>query len=132
MKGQERFLGVGIAWPLTLDEGGGVALSRAERDIAQAVRLIIATRPGERRMRPEFGCRIHDLVFAPNNARTHKRIADVVAEALHTFERRIDEISVQVVADEDSRDRVFVHVGYRVRTVNSEHNLVYPFYLQGS
>ena len=67
MAGGERFLGVGIAWPFTVDPGGGLAVSRAERDIAQSIRLILSTRPGERRMRPTFGCRIHDLVFAPNS-----------------------------------------------------------------
>lgn len=130
--GKEKFLGVGFQWPLTLDQGGGVALSRAEKDIAQSVRLILATRRGERRMRPEFGCRIHDYVFAPNNARTHTQLVEAVVEALTLFERRIEEIEADVVPDEMELDKVYVNVRYRVRTVNSEHNLVYPFYLQGS
>ena len=130
--GKEKFLGVGFQWPLTVDEGGGVALSRAEKDIAQSVRLILSTRPGERRMRPEFGCKIHDYVFAPNNARTHTQLAEVVIDALTRYERRIEDVRADVVPDEMEIDKVVVNVRYRVRTVNSEHNLVYPFYLQGS
>ena len=132
MKTKDGFLGAGIAWPLTLGAGGGVALSHSDHDITQAVRLILSTRPGERRMRPEFGCRIHDYVFAPNNSITHTRIRDAVVEALDRWERRIDFVEVEVIPDEMDQDQVFVHVRYRVRTVNSEQNLVYPFYLQGS
>ena len=83
-------------------------------------------------MRPEFGCRIHNYVFAPNNPQTHQQIIESVVEALTIYERRIDEVEAQVVPDELDQDRIYVHVHYRVRTVNSEQNMVYPFYLQGS
>ena len=62
--GQE-FIGAGWAFPLRTDPTGGIALVSREREIEESIRLILATAPGERPMRPEFGCAVHDHVFAP-------------------------------------------------------------------
>lgn len=126
------FLGAGIMGPMALSEGRGIALSRAEQDIEQSVRLILSTRLGERVMRPDFGCRIHEYVFAPNNSNTHLAIKDAVITALTSFERRIENVEVEVLPDPRQIDRLNVNVKYSIRTVNSQYNLVYPFYLQGS
>jgi hypothetical protein len=126
------FLGAGIMAPMALSEGRGIALSKAESDVEQSVRLILSTRPGERAMRPTFGCRIHEYVFAPNNSNTHLAIREAVREALIQWEQRIENIEVDVQADARQIDRLNVNVRYTIRTVNSIYNLVYPFYLQGS
>ena len=132
MADRAGFLGTGIMGPLSLSEGSGIATSTAELDIEQSVRLILSTRPGERVMRPTFGCRIHEYVFAPNNANTHESISQSVREALLVWERRIENIEVQVVPDSKQLDRLNFNVRYQIRTINSQYNLVYPFYLQGS
>lgn len=66
----EQFVGAGWAFPLRTDAGGGIALARREREIEESIRLVLATAPGERPMRPEFGCAVHDMVFAPVNEAT--------------------------------------------------------------
>ena len=83
------FVGAGWAFPLATDATGGVALVVREREIEEAIRLILATAPGERPMRPEFGCRVHDHVFAPINASTAGAIASDVRYALEMWEPRI-------------------------------------------
>ncbi|MFM7204856.1 MAG: GPW/gp25 family protein [Myxococcota bacterium] len=132
MAAKAGFIGTGILGPLTLSEGRGIALSSGEQDVAQSVRLILSTRPGERVMRPAFGCRIHEYVFAPNNSNTHTKIREAVKDALETNEPRIQDVEVEVKGDPNEIDRLNVRVKYRIRTINSIHNLVYPFYLQGS
>ena len=132
MKRSEKFLGVGLAWPFTVGAGGGLDLSRAEADIAQSIRIILSTRPGERRMRPEFGCRIHDYVFSPNTTITHRRMEEAVIRALDRFENRIEAVEAKARGSLEEPDLVEIHVSYRVRKVNSAFNLVYPFYLEGS
>src|SRR5436853_576900 len=87
---------------------------------------------GERQMRPEWGCRIHDFVFAPNNTSTQTLVGHHVEEALAKHEFRIRNIEVEAQPDPDSAERILVDVRYEIRATNSIHNLVFPFYLTGS
>jgi len=77
-----EIIGSGLAFPLQVDRRGGIALARDEQDIDQAIQLILGTAPGERIMRPSFGCLIHDLVFAPNSAATLGMAEHHVRDAL--------------------------------------------------
>ncbi len=123
------FLGSGWAFPFRIGPTGGIALSRHERDVEEAIRIILSTAKGERHMRPNFGCGIHDLVFAPNNATTAGRIETYVQEALGLWEPRIEVLDVLVEPDPDERNKVLITVNYRIRATNDVRNLVYPFYL---
>ena len=84
-----EYLGQGLAFPLQYDPRGGIAMARGERDVEQAIRIILETAPGERVMRPEFGCRIHDLIFAPYDATTQGLMIRFVEQALERWEPRI-------------------------------------------
>jgi Bacteriophage baseplate protein W len=123
------FIGSGWAFPLGTDATGSVALVGGEREIVQSIRLILATAPGERPMRPEFGCAIHDLVFAPADAATAGRMAYEVRLALERWEPRIELADVVVGFDEADAGRLLIDVRYRVRTSNDPRNLVFPFYV---
>src|SRR6266540_2822204 len=94
------FIGAGWAFPLSIDATGRVALVTREREIEQAVRLILSTSPGERPMRPEFGCGIGEYVFGPANASTAAMIAYDVRRSLESWEPRIDVEDVRVSFDE--------------------------------
>lgn len=124
------FLGVGWRFPPDLDPGGQVAVSPYEEAVAQSVWLILGTAPGERVMRPDFGCGIHALVFAPNSAGTAGQAANLVREALIRWEPRIDVLEVDARADADTPNLLLVEIAYRVRSTNNRFNLVYPFYLE--
>ena len=119
-------LGTGVAFPLGVDELGGVALARDERDVEQAIRLILETAPGERVMRPEFGCGVHDMVFERIDAATSARIADAVRAALDRWEPRV---VVEAVDFEMQEPRLEISIAYRIRATNAKRNLVYPFYV---
>jgi len=121
--------GAGWSFPVGVDGRGGIALATEDRDIARGIFLVLSTAKGERRMRPEFGCAIHDLVFAPNDATTHGLIRYHVMEALNWWEPRIDVVDVVVDTDEDDPARLIVTVRYVVKSTNAERSLVYPFYL---
>jgi hypothetical protein len=122
-------LGMGWRFPLGVDNRGGLAISHHERDIEESIRIILVTGKGERRMRPDFGCGINDLVFAPNNATTWGLIAHHVEEALGWWEPRIELADVDVRPDFTDTSRLLVNIRYRVKATNDERNLVYPFYL---
>jgi phage baseplate assembly protein W len=124
------FLGVGWRFPVSVNERRGLALSHYEKNIEECIWIILGTAKGERVMRPDFGCDIHELVFAPNNAETHGMIITAVTEALVRWEPRIMHIHVDVAADPDHAARLLVNVQYEVRATNNTFNLVYPFYLQ--
>jgi phage baseplate assembly protein W len=111
-----------------VDAQGGIALSSGEREIEEAVRLILGTSPGERPMRPEFGCRIHQYVFASADATTAGMIEYEVKLSLTRWEPRIDVMDVDVGFDEQNPTLVYIDVRYRIRSTNDARNLVFPFY----
>jgi phage baseplate assembly protein W len=125
------FIGAGWSFPLQVDARGGIALARREQDIEQAIHMILATPIGERRMRPRFGCGVHDLIFATNDPATHGLIRYHVAQALVLWEPRIEvrEEGIRVHTDPDEPARVVVEIDYVLRATNERRNLVYPFYL---
>ena len=126
---KRTFLGSGWRWPMAIDSQGGVALVHEEADIREAIINILQTAPGERVMRPEYGCAIHDLIFAPMNARTMGLIVRYVQQALGRWEPRIEVPDVEVDVDPDDDSRVLIEVRYRIKSTHDERSLVYPFYL---
>ncbi len=124
------FLGVGWSFPVETDGAGKIVVARHEESIRQAIWITLATARGERAMRPDFGCGIHDLVFAVNSAGTAGRIASEVRQALLKWEPRIDLLDVVVSADPSESNRLLIEIEYRVRATNNRFNLVYPFYLE--
>ena len=122
-------LGKGWKYPIQLDEQNEIALAKGEEDIQEAIWIILSTAFGERLMHPDFGCGIHDLVFAPNNTGTAGLARFYVEDALTRWEPRIDLEEVEVQADPAEQELLLISVSYRVRTTDSRYNLVYPFYL---
>jgi phage baseplate assembly protein W len=123
-----EFVGAGWAFPLELDQTGSFKLVTDDREIEQAIRLIIGTSPGERPMRPEFGCAIHDFVFAEANASTAGQIAAEVQTSLTRWEPRIDIDDVNVTVDDEDRSLLYIDIRYHIRSTNDPRNLVFPFY----
>jgi hypothetical protein len=123
---------LGTGWRLApeVDRRGNVRLISAEPAIEQSIRFILGTAPGERVMRPDFGCQIHELAFAPNNMQTWGQAEFYVREALVKWEPRIILDKVTAGADEHDSACMVIHVEYTVRETNSFYNLVYPFYLE--
>ncbi|ACU54342.1 GPW/gp25 family protein [Acidimicrobium ferrooxidans DSM 10331] len=122
------FVGRGFAFPMRVDVRGGIALSDGTGSTDTAIRVVISTAPGERVMRPAFGCRIWDLLFEPVNANTMGLMAQAVREALAQWEPRIDVENVAVAQDDNDASLVHITVTYRLRATNDRRNLVYPFY----
>lgn len=125
------FVGAGWSYPLATDAGGRIALVTQDREIEQAIRLILGTAWGERPMRPEFGCRVHDHVFGSATTTTAGQIAFDVREALERWEPRIDVQGVAVDFGDVDHGAVRVDVSYVVRGLNDPRNLVFPFYVIG-
>lgn len=128
----QAFLGKGWRFPLQLDGDGGIELSHYAQAVRQSIELIIGTRLGERVMRPDFGCRVHDLVFALNNAETIGVIVNEVRRALVLWEPRIDLVHITAERGQELPSQLILRIDYRLRVDNSRFNLVYPFYLEGT
>ena len=122
------FLGSGWAFPVGVDARGRIALSRRERDVEEAILMILLTPKGQRVMRPEFGCQIHDLIFAPNDATTAGLAAYYVEEALAMWEPRIRVLDVTAGPDPDGTERLLVEVRYEIKATYDRRALVFPFY----
>ena len=122
-------VGRGWAFPPKIGPQGGLALTSEQSEIEQAMRLILGTSPGQRVMRPTFGCRLQDLVFAPNNNQTAAQARRYVEDALRMWEPRISLISVNARPDPGDTSRLLIEVEYRVKATYDQRSLVYPFYL---
>ena len=123
------FLGCGFKFPLQVNARGRLALSGAEERIEEAIYIVLGTRLGERLMQPDFGCGIHDLLFAPNNPSTRTRAVEHVRRALVAHERRIDVLNVAAETTPAEPSLLLIRVDYRIRANNAVGNLVYPFYI---
>ena len=121
-------VGSGWAFPPTVDARGRIALARQERDVEEAIRMILLTPIGQRVMRPEFGCRIHDLIFAPNEATTTGLARYYVEDALGMWEPRIDVTEVLVTPDPLNTGRLLIEIRYVIKATHDERALVFPFY----
>jgi uncharacterized protein len=124
-----EILGSGVAFPLQVDRRGGIALARDETDIDQAILLILGTAQGERPMRPEFGCGVHDFVFDTIDAGTVARMETEIRAALDRWEPRVEVTDVEFDLDGTNRGELVIQIAYRVRATNHVRNLVYPFYV---
>jgi Bacteriophage baseplate protein W len=122
-------LGTGVAFPVGVDARGAIALADGGQDVEQAIGIILATAPGERPMRPEFGCGVHSLVFERMDGATIGRMERAIRLALHRWEPRIEVEDVTFSLEERHLGRLLIDIGYRLRATNSRRNLIYPFYL---
>src|SRR6266568_1506468 len=113
MPANKAFLGKGWRFPVDIDRTGGVSMSVYEESIRDAIFIVLGTAPGERIMRPSFGCLIHDLVFAPNK-----------------FEPRVTKVKAKARPAPDEPNKILIDIGYQVIANSTQRNLVYPFYLK--
>lgn len=122
------FVGAGWSFPLGVTTQGGIALARREQELEQAMRLILATYPGERPMRPDFGSKLRDFVFRSATVDTAAALAYEVQQALTRWEPRVDIEDVDVTVDPWEHNTLYIDVAYSVKGENDKRNLVFPFY----
>ena len=120
-------VGQGWAHPCVLTSGGTVQLNGGGAELDSALTMIVGTAPGERVMRPEFGCAIWEHMFETVDARTLGLMEQCVREAVARWEPRVDLESV--AATDAGNGRVDLTLSYRVRATNDYRNLVHPFYV---
>jgi uncharacterized protein len=126
----KAFLGRGWRFPVAVDPASGrIAMSEHEQDIRESIRIIVETAPGERLMRPDFGCGIHDLVFSTISRATVGVFESRIREAITKWEPRVEIIRLDISTREAANGKLEIQLTCRVRETNNEFNLVFPFYL---
>jgi uncharacterized protein len=124
-----EFLGTGWAFPVNPNAHGQLRYESDEELVIQGIEIVLGTSPGERQMRPEFGCTIYELVGEANTAALRGMVREKVKEALLRWEPRIDVMDVRVESPDGQKNRLDIRVDYRIRSNNAFFNLVYPFFL---
>jgi phage baseplate assembly protein W len=137
----KEFLGRGLKFPIGVDGRGVLSASEYEEDVRDSVTIILSTAKGERVMRPDFGCGVHDFVFEAVSNSTLSLVEASVREALARWESRIELVAVKAAANDHRQEKagagnvpegalsIDISISYRVRTTNNQFNIVYPFYL---
>ncbi|WP_457624912.1 GPW/gp25 family protein [Persephonella sp.] len=126
---EKDFLGTGWSFPVRINENGSFSLSNYEKDIKEAIIIILKTVKGERFNHPDFGCGIYEYIFSSINSSTVSLIKNEIEISLKKYEPRIDINSISV--EQEDQNKIVVSIEYTVRTTNKKDNLVYPFYLGG-
>lgn len=129
MASEREFLGKGWRFPVAVNLTGGISSSSFEENVRESIFVILGTAPGERVKREQFGCRIHDLMFAPNNDETAARAEYYCEEAIYKFEPRIEQVKCTAVPSADEPNRLDIRIAYVIAGKSDKKNLVYPFYL---
>ncbi len=124
-----EIIGRGWSFPPQIGPQGGLGLTSERSELAQAIWIILSTAPGQRVMRPTFGCRLHELVFMPNNSHTAVLARRYVEEALGMWEPRISVNQVQTRPDPDNPARLLIEIEYEMKATHDRRSLVHPFYL---
>ena len=131
MNRDKEFIGQGLAFPLQVNPRGELSLVTGSTDIEQAIGIILGTIPGERVMRPNFGCRAWELVFNSNDAQTQSLLMMYVRQALEFWEPRIEINSIRINEDEYEESALLVEINYSIKTTHDERSIIYPFYIMG-
>ena len=121
-------IGSGWNFPLKLNSRGGIALASDEEKVAQSIQVILSTPIGQRVMRPTFGSRLHELIFAPANPETFGLAEMYVQDALNFWEPRIQVLEVTAGTDNTKPGVLLIQVRYLIKSTHDERSLVYPFY----
>ena len=125
----KKIIGKGWRFPLRVTETLSAEMVDEAEDIRQSIEIILGTSRGERVMRPDFGTALDEILFEPISQATGELLRVRVEEALQKWEHRIDVLSVQVSQGAGLKlGLLSVHIDYRIRSTNTEENLVYPFY----
>lgn len=127
---ERDFIGRGWPFPLRQQPDHVLRMVGGEEKIRQSIQIVLGTAPGERQMRPEFGCGIHDLVFQPNTSALRSLVVEKVRSCLTLFEPRIDVVEVAAETAPEGKNYLLIRISYRIRSNNAFHNLVYPFFLR--
>jgi len=129
MASEREFLGKGWRFPVAVNLTGGISSSTYEENVRESIFVILGTAPGERVKHEDFGCRIHDLMFAPNNDETAARAEYYCEEAIYKYEPRISEVHCKAFPNPAEPNRLDVRISYVIAGKSEKKNLVYPFYL---
>jgi len=126
---EKDFLGTGWKYPLSTDSNGRIAVSRHEECIKESILIILETAKGERLMRPDFGCSIHEYAYSTKDTLNLHLIENAVYEALVQWEPRIEVLGIKTSNESTQDGKLLISIDYKVRASNTQFNLVYPFYL---
>jgi phage baseplate assembly protein W len=124
----DDYIGAGWAFPLRTNSRGGIALVRREQELEEAMRLILATYPGERPMRPEFGSRVRDWVFRGSDTESIASLSLEVRTSILRWEPRVEIQNVRVTRDRAVGNKLLIDIEYQPLDTNDRRNLVFPFY----
>jgi phage baseplate assembly protein W len=125
---QDDFIGAGWGFPLRVNSRGGIALVRRERELEEAMRLILATYPGERPMRPDFGSRVRDWVFRGTDNDSLGALKIEVINSISRWEPRVKITDVIITRDSADASLLRINIQYQPLDTNDRRNLVFPFY----
>lgn len=126
---QKSFLGTGWSFPPQFDQGGcKTHMLSDDADIQSSLEILLATKRGERVMRSDYGCDLHELLFEPLTTTFKTYIVDLIRTAILYHEPRIEVEKIDLNDTGELEGRIIITITYKVRSTNSRFNFVFPFF----
>ncbi len=116
---------------LGLTPRGSIAMVEGNDSVRQEILLLLSTIPGERVMRPDYGCQLHRLVFSPNDETTAGLAIHYVRQALNLWEPRIDVLRLDAERNADNAEQLIIRLEYRLRATQQSDTVAFAFDLAG-
>ncbi|MCW5981093.1 MAG: GPW/gp25 family protein [Bryobacteraceae bacterium] len=116
---------------LRLGPNGTLSMVEGDRSVRQAILILLTTRPGERVMRPDYGCLLHTLVFSPNDETTAGLAIHYVRQALERWEPRVRILDLDAGRNPEQEEQLNIYLEYRVLATNRIERMILPISLEG-
>lgn len=127
---RKSFFGTGWGFPVAFSKQRGctVRLSSDIEDIRESLQILLSTRPGERVLRPDYGCNLSDLLFDPMNTNLTTYVKEMLSKAILYYEPRINLNDIRIDLSQQLEGILLIELFFEVRATNSRFNFVYDYY----
>jgi len=116
---------------LQLSARGEIDVVEGADAIRQAIRLLLSTIPGERVMRPDYGCDLFRLVYAPNDDTTAGLAIHYVRRAIERWEPRVEILRVDARRSARRDGVLEIDLAYRIRATQDADQFAFLLDLSG-
>lgn len=128
-KMNKSFLGRGWSFPPQFENvGAKTQMLSDEKDIQSSLEILLSTKRGERVMRSDYGCNLHELIFEPLTTTFKTYIIDLIRTSILYHEPRIEVEKIDLNDSGELEGKILITISYKIRTTNSRFNFVFPFY----
>lgn len=127
MVNQQAYLGTGVLYPIQVTPYGRIALASGVDCVKSDLIQLLSTPVGTRFFLPEYGSRLHEVLFEPVDEVLESLIRLFAFEAIEDWEKRVKPINITFDHDPDNM-AIYCTIQVKILQSNEVDSFIYPFY----